>query len=90
MVLSQIITLGPQGQFVLPKAMSNAAGIYPGSTATLTLEPDGTLTIRLIRGGLEPFFRTFDGVEPCGPREVDAAIQEAVEEKMPMPKSGNN
>jgi AbrB family looped-hinge helix DNA binding protein len=78
-VQSQVITLSTKGQFVLPKAMRKAAGLHAGSTFTVTLEPDGTLTIRPIRGNLEPFFHSLDGFEPCGPFEVDAAIMEAVE-----------
>jgi hypothetical protein len=44
----------------------------------VTLEPDGTITARPVRGKLKAFFQAMDGLTSAGPLEVDAAIMESV------------
>ena len=78
-IQSQIVTLSTKGQLVLPQAIRTAASLRPGSTVSVTLEPDGTISVHPIRGKLEAFFHSLDGVAATGPVDVDAAILEAVE-----------
>jgi AbrB family looped-hinge helix DNA binding protein len=78
MVHSQVVTLSTKGQLVLPRAIRAAAGLHSGSTLTVTLEPDGTITARPVRGKLKAFFQAMDGLTSAGPLEVDAAIMESV------------
>jgi AbrB family looped-hinge helix DNA binding protein len=79
MVQSQLVTLSTKGQFVLPRSIRTAAGLHPGSTLSVELAPDGTITVRPVRGHLEAFFRSLEGTASSGPAEVDAAILESVE-----------
>jgi AbrB family looped-hinge helix DNA binding protein len=79
MAHSQVVTLSTKGQLVLPRSIRTAAGLHSGSTLTVTLEPDGTITARPVRGKLDSYFHALDGVAVAGPLEVDAAILEAVE-----------
>ena len=79
MIPSQTVTLSTKGQLVLPRAIRNAAGLHSGSTLTVTLEADGTITARPVRGKLEAFFHALDGPTPASPLDVDAAILEAIE-----------
>jgi len=44
----------------------------------ISLEPDGTITIRPIRGKLDAFFHSLEGVAGTGSLEDDAAIMESV------------
>jgi AbrB family looped-hinge helix DNA binding protein len=76
---SQVVTLSTKGQLVLPRSIRTSAGLHPGSTLTVTLEPDGTITVRPVRGKLEAFFHSLDGVAFAGPLDVDASVLEAVE-----------
>jgi len=79
MIESQIVTLSTKGQLVLPRSIRTAAGLHAGSTLTVTLEVDGTITARPVRGKLEAFFQALDGAACPGPVDVDAAILESVE-----------
>jgi|GEM_PF-1691718 AbrB family looped-hinge helix DNA binding protein len=79
MVHSQIVTLSTKGQLVLPRSIRAAAGLHSGSTLTVTLEADGTITARPIRGKLDAFFHALEGIDAAGPLDVDAAILETVE-----------
>ena len=79
MAQSQVVTLSTKGQLVLPRSIRTSAGLHPGSTLTVTLEPDGTITVRPVRGDLNAFFQSLDGVAAAGPLDVDAAILESVE-----------
>ena len=79
MIPSQTVTLSTKGQLVLPRAIRNAAGLHSGSTLTVTLEADGTITARPVRGKLDTFFQALEGPASSGPLEVDPAILEAVE-----------
>ena len=76
---TQMVTLSTKGQLVLPRSIRTRAGLHSGSTLTVTLEPDGTITIRPVRGKLDAFFHSLDGVAAAGPLDVDAAILESVE-----------
>lgn len=76
---TQMVTLSTKGQLVLPRSIRTSAGLHSGSTLTVTLEPDGTITVRPVRGKLDAFFHSLDGVALTGPIDVDAAILEAVE-----------
>ncbi|MGA2079302.1 MAG: AbrB/MazE/SpoVT family DNA-binding domain-containing protein [Holophaga sp.] len=80
MVRSQVVTLSTKGQLVLPRSIRASAGLHPGSNLKVTLEPDGTISIRPFRGTLEAFFHALDGVAACGPAAVDEAIMTAVKE----------
>ena len=80
MIHSQTVTLSTKGQLVLPRAIRTAAGLHSGSTLTVTLEPDGTITARPVRGKLEAFFHALDGAAAAEPLGVDAAILETVED----------
>lgn len=75
---TQKVTLSTKGQLVLPRSIRTSAGLHAGSTLTVTLEPDGTITVRPVRGKLDAFFHALDGVAAAGPLDVDAAILEAV------------
>ena len=79
MTRSQVVTLSTKGQLVLPRSIRTAAGLHSGSTLTITLTADGTITVRPVRGQLEAFFHSLDRVAPAGPLDVDAAILESVE-----------
>ena len=79
MTHSQVVTLSTKGQLVLPRSIRTSAGLHSGSTLSITLEPDGTITIRPIRGKLDAFFHSLDGVASAGPLDDDAAIMESVE-----------
>ena len=79
MTHSQVVTLSTKGQLVLPRSIRPSAGLHSGSTLSITLEPDGTITIRPIRGKLDAFFHSLDGVASAGPLDDDAAIMESVE-----------
>ena len=79
MTRSQVVTLSTKGQLVLPRSIRTAAGLHSGSTLTVTLAADGTITVRPVRGQLEAFFHSLDGVASAGPLDVEAAILEAVE-----------
>jgi AbrB family looped-hinge helix DNA binding protein len=79
MAHSQVVTLSTKGQLVLPRSIRTSAGLHPGSTLTVTLESDGTITVRPVRGKLDAFFHSLDGVASPGPLDVDAAILETVE-----------
>ena len=76
---SQIVTLSTRGQLMLPQAIRTAAGLHSGPKPRVTLDPGGTSSVRPIRGKLEAFFHSLDGVAAINPVEVDAAIPEAVE-----------
>jgi len=76
--LPMVVTLSSKGQLVLPRAIRTAAGLHCGSTLTVTLEADGSITARPVRGRLDSFFRSLDGVVPGEPLEVDAEILETV------------
>ena len=78
MIHSQVVTLSTKGQLVLPRSIRTAAGLHPGSTLTVTLGADGTITVRPVRGKLEAFFNSLDGVAYAGPIDVDAAILDSV------------
>ena len=80
MVEAQVVTLSTKGQFVLPRAIRDAAGLHSGSTLTVTLEADGTITVRPVRGKVSAFFHALDGLPAGGPADVDTAILEAVED----------
>jgi AbrB family looped-hinge helix DNA binding protein len=76
---AQVVTLSSKGQLVLPRAIRTAAGLHAGSRFTITLEADGSLTIRPIRGNLDAFFQALEGVaEPVG-GDLDAEIMAEVE-----------
>ena len=79
MTRSQVVTLSTKGQLVLPRAIRNAAGLHVGSTLTVSLELDGTILVRPVRGQLEAFFHSLDGVVSGEPLGVDAAILQSVE-----------
>lgn len=79
MTQTQVVTLSTKGQLVLPRAIRTKAGLHSGSNLTITLEPDGTISIRPVRGKLDAFFHSLDGIAAAGPIEVDAAILESVE-----------
>jgi AbrB family looped-hinge helix DNA binding protein len=79
MIQSQIVTLKAKGQLSLPQPIRTAAGLHSGSTLTVTLEPDGTITVRPVRGKLEAFFHSLDGVASAGSSDVDAAILAAIQ-----------
>jgi len=76
---TQMVTLSTKGQLVLPRSIRTSAGLHAGSTLTVTLEPDGTITVRPVRGKLDAFFHSLAGVAATGAIDVDAAILEAVE-----------
>jgi len=76
---TQMVTLSTKGQLVLPRSTRTSAGLHSGSKLTVTLEPDGTITVRPVRGKLDAFFHSLDGVAAAGPLDVDAAIMESVE-----------
>lgn len=76
---TQVVTLSTKGQLVLPRSIRTSAGLHSGSTLSVTLEPDGTITVRPVRGKLEAFFHSLDGVATAGPLDDDAAILESVE-----------
>ena len=80
MVNAQVVTLSTKGQLVLPRSIRTAAGLHSGSTLTVTLEADGTITARPVRGKLEAFFHALDGIPSAGPLAEDDAILEAVED----------
>jgi AbrB family looped-hinge helix DNA binding protein len=79
MTRSQVVTLSTKGQLVLPRSIRASAGLHAGSTLNVTLEPDGTITVRPVRGKLAAFFHSLEGVASAGPLDVDAAILESVE-----------
>jgi len=79
MTRTQVVTLSTKGQLVLPRSIRTSAGLHSGATLAVTLEPDGTITIRPVRGKLDAFFGSLDGVAGAGPLDVDAAILESVE-----------
>ncbi|MDR3672564.1 MAG: AbrB/MazE/SpoVT family DNA-binding domain-containing protein [Holophaga sp.] len=79
MTLSQLVNLSTKGQLVLPRAIRTSAGLHPGSALAVTLESDGTITVRPVRGKLDAFFHSLDGVVPAGTSAIDAAIMESVE-----------
>ena len=60
-IYSQIVTLSTKGQLVLPRAMRTAAGLHAGSNLTVTLEANGNITVRPIRGKLGAFFMALEG-----------------------------
>ena len=76
---TQMVTLSTKGQLVLPRSIRTSAGLHSGSTLTVTLEPDGTITVRPVRGKLDAFFHSLDGVATAGLLDVDAAILASVE-----------
>jgi len=80
MTQSQIVTLSTKGQLVLPRSIRTAAGLHCGSTLSVTLEADGTITARPVRGKLQDFFHALDGMASTGSSDVDAAIMASVEE----------
>ena len=79
MAQSQVVTLSTKGQLVLPRSIRTSAGLHSGSTLTVTLEADGTISIRPVRGKLDAFFNALAGVDSTGSLDVDAAILETVE-----------
>lgn len=74
----QVVTLSTKGQLVLPRIIRDSAGLHPGSELSLTLEPDGTITIRPVKGRIEAFFHALDGTPSLAPADIDSAIGEAV------------
>jgi AbrB family looped-hinge helix DNA binding protein len=74
----QTVTLSTKGQLVLPRSIRTSAGLHAGSTLIVALEPDGTITVRPVRGKLDAFFHALDGVAHA-PLGVDAAILESVD-----------
>jgi AbrB family looped-hinge helix DNA binding protein len=76
---TQTVILSTKGQLVLPRSIRTSAGLHAGSALTVTLEPDGTITVRPVRGRLEAFFQALDGVTAAGPLDVDAAILASVD-----------
>ena len=80
MARSQVVTLSTKGQLVLPRSIRASAGLHAGSALSVTLEPDGTIAIRPIRGKLDSFFHALDGVAATGPAQVDEAILDAVKD----------
>jgi AbrB family looped-hinge helix DNA binding protein len=79
MTRSQVVTLSSKGQLVLPRSIRTAAGLHVGSTLTVSLEVDGAILVRPVRGKLEAFFHALDGAACESPLDVDAAILESVE-----------
>jgi AbrB family looped-hinge helix DNA binding protein len=79
MTQSQVVTLSTKGQLVLPRFIRTSAGLHSGSTLTVTLEPDGTITVRPVRGKLDAFLHSLDGIAAAGPVDVDQAILDTVE-----------
>lgn len=53
----------------------------------ITLPLEGKPEVCPIQDNLAPFFQALDGLEPCGPLEVDAAIMEAVASLDTLPGS---
>jgi AbrB family looped-hinge helix DNA binding protein len=80
MTQPQVVTLSTKGQLVLPRSIRTSAGLHAGSTLSVTLEIDGTIAIRPVRGKLEDFFHALGGVKATGPVDVDEAILDTVKE----------
>lgn len=78
MIRSQVVLLSTKGQLVLPRSIRTRAGLHPGSPLQVTLEPDGTISVRPIRGRIEAFFHALDDAPAPAALEVDAAILDSV------------
>jgi AbrB family looped-hinge helix DNA binding protein len=78
----QVVTLSTKGQLVLPRVIRDSAGLHPGSELSISLEPDGSITIRPVKGRIEAFFHSLDSfsVPAPGDADIDAAIMEAVKD----------
>ena len=80
MIPSQVVTLSTKGQLVLPRSFRKAAGLHAGSSLTLSMEADGTITARANRGTLNDFFHCLDGMPTSDPQDLDSSIMETIEE----------
>jgi AbrB family looped-hinge helix DNA binding protein len=76
----QVVTLSTKGQLVLPRSIRAKAGLHAGASLQVNLEPDGTISIRPVRGSVEAFFHALDGASAAGPAAVDEAILQSIQE----------
>lgn len=80
MTRAQVVTLSTKGQLVLPRSIRAKAGLHAGSPLQVILEPDGTISIRPVRGNVEAFFHALDGCSATGPADVDEGILQSIQE----------